>query len=712
MNWPAALIPAVLVAVGVLMTAGQAVRGQLSRSRRAGLERLHELSDLLASGAPVEHDPAQAIPGMLHRAIDLLGAGYAEVMLGGVAADVQLWSLRAGQRVMGPAGMAQEHLPPPFPLPSGRHLRGAGPSERAFLTARGITEALLVPLRVEGSIAGHVLVGDRRSGDWGERRSAVSFDDQGRRRGFRRRNERRTGGTTGFEPGDQRLLETLANQSAIALRNGRLMERLHFEARHDELTGLPNRLYFRGLLEAAAEGAASGTPCAVMVLDLNGFKAVNDSLGHSVGDELLRVLAARFTAAVGSDATIARLGGDEFAVLAVGRPVADEQALAALAERVLSAFEEPVPLAGTRLRFGGALGIALGPEHADTGAELMRKADVAMYAAKSAATTGWRLYSSGMPVDSAAVLTLATDLKDALLAEDVRIVVQPLVDLETGGVHSFEALARWRHPALGEIAPEAFFAAAERSGLSPALSEHILDRALATTRSWLDAGHALRVSVNVAPRWLADPALSEQIALALARHQVPADLLCLELTELSAMADPRRTHETLARLREMGVHLSMDDFGTGYSSLTYLSRLPVDQIKIDRSFVQQLHVSERDRAIVRSFVDLGRNLGLDVVAEGVSDPATRRVLRQMGCRFAQGYLFSPPLAPQDVPDLLKRVGVMGWAATSIWIAEAPVRRAVQALPMGPRGLALPSVQPHPDILAQWHTPTRSRIRPA
>jgi diguanylate cyclase (GGDEF)-like protein len=589
--------------------------------RHSRLERLYELSDALA-GAPGSADVVRSVLG---QSTDLLQAEYAEVMLSGVGSGVHLWSLRHGDQVYGPVEAGAHHLTLPFPPDTLRLVRGHDQAEIEFLAARGVREAVIVPLRIDGPIAGHLLVGDRR------------------------------GGERGFVPGDVRLLETVANHGSIALRNGRLIEQLHFEARHDELTGLPNRLNFRGLLDEAAEAARHGVPCAVMVLDFNGFKAINDSLGHPAGDELLRVLAGRFRDAVGSEATVARLGGDEFAIVSSS---VDAEAAQELAARVLATFEDPVPVAGTRLRVGGSLGIALGPEHGTTGADLLRKADVAMYVAKSGAG-GRRLYSADMLIPAPEVFTLATDLRDAIQGDEIEIVVHPLVELESGAVHSFEALARWQHPQLGEISPEDFFAAAEQSGQVAALSERILDLALAACRSWTDAGYPLRMAVNLAPRWLADPSLPDQIGAALIRHGVPADRISLEFTESSVMDEPRRTGEVLTRLHGMGVHLSMDDFGTGYSSLNFLSRLPIDQMKIDRSFIQQMYNSPRDRAVVQSIIDLGRNLGLEVVAEGVAEPGARRALQEMGCHLAQGYLFTAPVPVEDVPRLVSRVGMLG-----------------------------------------------------
>ena len=588
--------------------------------RHASLERMYEFSDSLAE-APGWGD---VVESLIQRSGDLMRAGYVEVALAGLGDGPLRWSARGGEPVEGPVDLAADLLSLPFPATALTLVRGVTPAERAFLAGRGLREALLVPLRVDQEVSGHLLVGDRG----------------GEERGYTLR--------------DGRLLETAANHGSVALRNGRLIARLHFEARHDELTGLPNRLSFRDLLdETAALAAAGGPPCTVMVLDFDGFKAINDTLGHQAGDELLRVLSQRLEVAAGRVATVARLGGDEFAILSTVCPGADPAQ--DLARRLLTAFDEPVALAGNRLRLGGSLGIAIGPAHGRSGSDLLRNADIAMYAAKSGAG-GFRLFSPDLVEVTAAALTLASDLRDAVGRDEIGLAVQPLVELSTGRLHSVEVLARWNHPELGEVAPEAFFAAAERSGQITTLSARILDRALVVCRGWHQAGIPVRVAVNLAPRWLADNSLPEQIGLALARHQVPAGLLCLELTESSVIADPRRAILTLARLREMGVHLSVDDFGTGYSSLTYLSRLPVDQMKIDKSFVLRLNESARDRAIARSIVDLGRNLGLEVVAEGVTETASRQVLQEMGCAFGQGYLFSRPVEPVQIPALIARVG--------------------------------------------------------
>jgi diguanylate cyclase (GGDEF)-like protein len=614
----------VVVAVGLVGSAvllGHRVFVSLA-DRQVSLERLYELSGALAD-APTRGDVAGLA---LRRAAELLRAGYAEVVLADADGTRPVsWSLRAGHGVYGPAdcgGLIAAVAGAGMPFPAARPIgvRGGTPGATAFLAARGVREALVVPLRVDGALRGQLTVAD-------------PLRDLG-----------------GFGQSDLRLLETVANHASVALRNAQLLDRLSFEARHDELTGLPNRLKFHELLDDAAERAAAGHGrCSVMLLDFDGFKAINDTLGHQAGDDLLRVLAGRLAATAGRDAIVARLGGDEFAVLSTRLVTAGEAER--LAHRLLAVFDEPVAVAGTRLRVGGSLGIALGPRQGRTRSDLMRNADVAMYAAKQGGT-GLRLYSDDLAASSALGLTLASDLPDAIAEDRIDIAVQPIVELDGGALHSVEVLARWRHPVYGEVDPEALFTAAERSGQVTALSLRILDRALRLSRTWQDVGSRLRVCVNLAPRWLADPELPDHVAAALAHHGLAPGVLGLEITERSVIADPNRAIQTLARLRDLGVHLSVDDFGTGYSSLTYLSRLPVNQVKIDNAFVQAIVSNPRDQAIVGSIVHLGGSLGLEVVAEGVSDPDTRAALLRMGCRLGQGFLFTRPLDPRALEDFV------------------------------------------------------------
>ena len=441
-----------------------------------------------------------------------------------------------------------------------------------------------MPLRVDDRAVGHLVVGDRT----GEAR---------------------------FAAGDVRLLETVANHGSVALRNGRLIERLHFEARRDELTGLPNRLHFREILAEAAAAAERGAPCAIMVLDFDGFKAINDTLGHQAGDDLLRVLAGRLAGLAADDAVVARLGGDEFAVLVPG--CATAASASTVAGRLLGAFDDPVPVGDAQLRLSGSLGIALAPQHGSTGSELLRAADIAMYAAKAGAG-GQRMYTPDRGARSADALGLAADLRDAVGAGQIDVALHPVTDLRTGTLHSVEVRACWRHPRLGEVEPALLLEAAERSGQVAALSALVLDRALLLARRWLDEGRPVPLTVDLAPRLLADAGLPRQVAAALHRHGVPPDLLRLEIQEAGVLSDPRRRLDALERLHATGVRLGLGGFGTGYSSLTYLSRLPVDQLSLDGSFVRRLAGHARDQAVARTVVDLAAASG-----SRSSEPASR-----------------------------------------------------------------------------------------
>lgn len=628
----------------VLGTAGLLVHQVFASlaDQRTSLERLYELSDDLVTG-PGRSDVVALV---LRRSMSLVRADIAEVRLAGPTPGIFLrWRLGKGDGA--PRG--------PEPV------KGSTEGLRREQDTAEPETRLAVPLRTAGG--GGALVVSR---------------DGGRR----------------FREEEVRLLETVANHASVALRNGQLIERLHDEARHDELTGLPNRLGLRESLDVVAERAAGGGPrCAVMLLDFDGFKAINDTLGHAAGDELLQVLADRLARIAHGRALVARLGGDEFAVLTT-ESVSEHEATT-LARLLLTVFDEPVAVAESRLRIGGSLGIALGPRHGATGSDLMRNADIAMYAAKQSGG-GFRMFSPDMVEDSPVLLALAGDLQDAIRRGGLDVVVQPIVELNSGGVHSVEVLARWHHPEHGRINPETLFEAAERSGLVPVLSAYILDRTLALNRRWLDGGHQVRVAMNLATRWLADPELPEQVGQALDAFQVPADLVCLELTERGVIADPLRVGRTLERLRETGVHLAVDDFGTGYSSMTYLSRLPIDQLKIDKAFVKGMRHNERDSAIVRSIIDLGRNLGLEVVAEGVSDRAAQRELLGMGCGLAQGYLFSRPMDPEGLPRYLQ--------AVHRWVPE--LRAGVPRTP-SPEGL-VPTQMSAPPSLDDLAVPPRSQ----
>ncbi|WP_158544456.1 bifunctional diguanylate cyclase/phosphodiesterase [Blastococcus sp. TBT05-19] len=488
---------------------------------------------------------------------------------------------------------------------------------REWLASRGLLDAVVVPLSRGTGIAGSLSVGNR------------------------------LGALRTFTQDDVLLLETMANHCSVALSNGELIGRLRHDALHDSLTGLPNRADLqRRLTEALAEitaGRAAGA--AVMILDLDEFKAVNDTLGHHEGDRLLVEVAARLTTAVGNAGTVARLGGDEFAILVPGS--SDEGRALRLARRALHALEEPIALEGHEVEVGGSIGIALaGPQSCDP-AVLLKQADLAMYDAKTS-TRGLRVYEPELDADSPRRLTLVSELRAALANGDVVVHVQPQAVLATGDVVRVEALVRWEHPELGWVSPDEFVPVAERSGLIRPLTTRVLDASLAACARWRAAGQDIGVAVNLSTRSLQDSDLLDDVERLLRRHGVPADRLTLEVTESSVMADPARAVALLHQVRALGVRLSLDDFGTGYSSLSYLQRLPVQEVKIDRSFVTGLGTEGENAAIVRAIVDLGRHLGLEVVAEGVEDQGTADVLTAMGCDLVQGWHLARAMPTDDL----------------------------------------------------------------
>jgi diguanylate cyclase (GGDEF)-like protein len=462
----------------------------------------------------------------------------------------------------------------------------------------------------------------------------------------------RQGDVRTFEQNDVLLLETVANQAGVALRNGELIGQLRHEALHDALTGLPNRTHLQRRLGSALDDVRTGrtTGAAVMILDLDDFKEVNDTLGHQQGDLLLVEVAARLTAAVGAAGSVARLGGDEFAILVPDS--ADENRVLRVGRRVLRALEQPVSLDGLEVEVGGSMGIALAPAHADDPAALLKRADMAMYDAKTS-TRGLRLYEPELDTNNPRRLTLVSELRTALQSGGIQVHVQPQGRLSGGQVVQVEALARWHHPELGNIAPDEFIPIAERSGLIGPLTTYVLDSSLAACAQWRANGHDIGVAVNLSTRSLHDADLVEEVDRLLRRHGVPAHRLTLEVTEGSVMADPARAVALLHRLRDLGVRLSVDDFGTGYSSLSYLKRLPVQEVKIDRSFITSLREGSEDVAIVRAIVDLGRHLQLEVVAEGIEDQETWDLLASMGCDLGQGWHLGRPMPSGELQPWLR-----------------------------------------------------------
>jgi diguanylate cyclase (GGDEF)-like protein len=416
------------------------------------------------------------------------------------------------------------------------------------------------------------------------------------------------------------------------------------QALHDSLTGLPNRTLFHDrVAQAVRQSRRERSPGGVLLIDLNRFKEVNDTLGHQKGDVLLKEIGTRLCRAVRESDTIARLGGDEFGVLL---PEVESSAAAELAaERIRAALEPDFVIDGLPVHVDASIGIALFPTHGEDVDTLLQHADVAMYEAKRT-HSGHEIYSVDHDPYNPVKLAMVGQLRKAMEEGEVVLHYQPKIDLESGTVVGAEALVRWQHPTRGLIAPSEFVPMAERTGLIKPLSRYVLDRALAQCREWRDDGVDLRVSVNLSARNLLDPTLPEDVAALLAKWGVPNDRLELEITESTIMVDPQRAFEVLGRLSDMGISLSIDDFGTGYSSLVYLKELPVDELKIDRTFVARMAESRRDAFIVRSTIDLAHNLKLQVVAEGVEDEETLVELTRLGCNIAQGFHVSRPL-PAD-----------------------------------------------------------------
>jgi diguanylate cyclase (GGDEF)-like protein len=429
---------------------------------------------------------------------------------------------------------------------------------------------------------------------------------------------------------------------AIAFRDVRGLTEARRLAGTDDLTSLPNRRQFMGRTDDAIEAIrTSGGSLAVLMLDLDNFKQLNDTLGHHAGDVLLRMIGPRLEQALRGKHIVARLGGDEFAILV--HPAPDETAVIGIAQRILGILREPFDVHGLALRVTGSLGIAQFPDNARDADELMRHADIAMYQAKTG-RNGYDFYARERDTHSRERLALAAELATALERRGIEVHYQPKADAATRRIVGVEALVRWRR-ADGTLAPPAeFVSAAEHAGLSRALTGEVLDQALGEIRDLRDAGHDLHVAVNTTVADLLDGAFPDQVERALAKHGLPADALVLEITESSVLADPDRIGNILDRLRRLGIELSLDDFGTGYSSLAHLKSLPVAELKIDRSFVARMCTDATDSAIVFAMIQLGRKLGIRVVAEGVEDRWTWDALRELDCDLIQGFLLSRPVA--------------------------------------------------------------------
>ncbi|HEU0130384.1 MAG TPA: EAL domain-containing protein, partial [Mycobacteriales bacterium] len=587
------------------------------RERHRGLESLFGFTRSLAR-RPESED---AVPALLRLAADRLAADSAELLLASWPGEVGpvLLSDTGGGVEARPAAL-EDHWPLARVLAEQTPMilsdRSRDEAVRRYLARVGHREMLLAPLPSDDAPLGVLVVCDR---------TAASV--------------------RGFTDDDLRLLETMATHGGAELANARLVDRLRHDASHDALTGLRNRSVLPEAVARLVTPAASQGTCvgAVVLLDLDDFKQVNDALGHHVGDLLLQHVAGRLHRARIPGAEVCRLGGDEFALVLPG----DEPSLLlALVGTVKEELARPVDLGPVTVSSGASVGVAFVGPHGVTAPVLLQRADVAMYAAKR---TNRGVVAFDNTIDSVRPerLGLASDLRALLSGDTTRgtldVHYQPQVAL-SGAVVAVEALVRWTHPSLGLLPPDEFVQVAESTGLAGRLTDTVLRTALADLTALDDLGFAgLCVSVNLSARSLHDAGLVEDVTAALNDHGIAPGRLTLELTESSIVSDPVRASELLGLLAARGVRVSVDDFGTGYSSLSHLARLPVSEVKVDKSFVRRMREDARDAAIVRSVVRLAAELDNAVVAEGVEDEETARELQALGCDLIQGYLYSRPL---------------------------------------------------------------------
>jgi len=428
--------------------------------------------------------------------------------------------------------------------------------------------------------------------------------------------------------------------TAVSRRLMAQTDALRHQSTHDGLTGLPNRTLLQQHLAAAMRTAAvSGKSVTLIMMDLNRFKEINNTLGHTFGDALLCAIGQRLQKTLWGRDTVARLGGDEFALLL---PVADATHSTRVTDKVLAMLAEPFVINGVTLEIDASLGIAVYPDDSKDAVELISHADVAMYQAKHTGTPFTR-YDPSKDPHSLERLKLTGELRHAIGRDELSLYYQPKIDIPAGKVSGAEALLRWHHPERGLIPPDTFIPLAEQTGSIKALTYWVLDNALSQCARWNAANMPLSISVNLSARVVQDDNLVKEVAAALKRHGVVASQLELEITETAIMEDPTRAMEMLTALSDMGIRLSIDDFGTGYTSMAYLKKLPVDEVKIDKSFVMNMLKDANDAVIVRSIVDLAHNMNYTVVAEGVESRKILEMLSGLSCDIAQGYYFSKPV---------------------------------------------------------------------
>jgi diguanylate cyclase (GGDEF)-like protein len=633
---PAAL--ALLVLPALLIVAAYRAYSR-SRDQQENMRLLHEVTSLLHSNG----DSHEALGDFLTSIRSAFRANLAELVLigSGDGATVSRSLEGDAPEVMARVDDAEDYARVlRMATPSGTLRtrigsgRGRGSQLDTYVTERGFKDAMVAVLRTEDRVHGLLLVAGR-------------FGD-----------------VTTFSASDVALLETFARHVATSLERGRLeetlrqvtdlKEQLRHQALHDALTGLPNRTLFLDRTRQAVDMAArSHVWPAVLYIDLDGFKPVNDTFGHEAGDQLLRTVANRIRGCLRPADTAARLGGDEFAVLLNG-PI-DEQGVARVMARIRSQLDVPVDLGDGRIAtVGMSVGVALGEQGIDDAEALIRQADIAMYAAKRGGGNDYLLYEPGMGDPKTSRKDAEAELAAGIRAGQMRVVYQPLMDMRTGRPIGAEALVRWQHPS-GLRTPDQFIGLAEDTGLITELGVFVLRDACHQAARWVSAisdDTELLVTVNLSARQLADPQIAQEVSAALAEAGLEPRRLVLEITETVLMQDRDAAASTLWQLKALGVRIAIDDFGTGYSSLAYLRRFPIDMLKVAREFVDGLGRDANDDAITRAIVDLAGTLGLRTIAEGIETTQQSEHVAALGCDLAQGYLYSRPVDADIVMDLV------------------------------------------------------------
>ncbi len=499
----------------------------------------------------------------------------------------------------------------------------ADPEEAAALARRGASDLLGAAVTTAAGEPGYLEVCDRRS-------EVLSFGDS-----------------------DRAALDSMMTHVNAAIRQQHLLMQIRYDADHDRLTGLPNRQRLAAEIDQVLSPDPEGARAGLILAALGNYTEVTDTLGHAASDELLLVTAGLLREHAPPHALLARMEGEQFAVLLPGLSLA---ATERAARRLREAASTRARVAGLDLEVTLTIGVAASPVHGTDPGTLMQRADVALLAASNSG--GVASYHPILDQQSLRRLQLGTELEQAMADGQITVVFQPIIDAQTSDIVSVETLVRWAHPRYGPIPPDDFIHLAEQIGRIGAVTDHVLDLALARCRRWLDQDIALSVAVNLSVHCLTEPDLVARVRRSLQRHRVPGELLTLELTEGSVVDDSVRDSTVLADLHALGLRLSMDDFGTGYSSLSQLRQLPIDEVKIDKSFVLGMSTSQGESFIARSIIELAHNLGLRVVAEGVEDELTRNLLTEMGCDKLQGFLVSRPLPDDRLESwLLARTGV-------------------------------------------------------